>query len=192
MKLYRVRNGSFKGRWLSKAPEWIGVLDLCPVLSQHVRFLPSVQACFVHAYDFPWGEIETSGQGVSFLKPWRWWEKSVEWLLRLLRFLFTAPGVQQWLVTWVFRFGVSHQAHEPEDLCVLGSRLGLIRRQHCSSWPQDPHTLAGWGSPLWSSVTLATYGSFWRKDFSPFLLYGVHVEIKGQKGFLINNISIFR
>lgn len=127
------------------------------------------------------GEVGTSGRAVSFRRPWRWWVKALAWLLWVLRFLITASPVQQWLIAWVFGFGVSQWAQDPEDLCVLSSRLELVRRQNYLSWPQNPCALAGWGNPFWFLIFLPMAASGEENFLFPALCgsYGN----KGEKDF---------
>lgn len=94
--------------------------DFPRALSEVLGFMPSfVTICQIPPFSTSLicpcvrstqGETETSGKVVSFLKPWNGWEKTLVWLLWVLRFLFTGPCVQLGLETWGFGFGVMEQA----------------------------------------------------------------------------------
>lgn len=115
----------------------------------------------------------------SSLKSWQGWEKSLVWLLlSVLRFPFTSLLVQQWLVTWVFGFWVSQQAHDPKDLWVAGisqkAKLLVLT-------PEPMYSACMRKSSL--ILHCLIHGNFRRIGLSLLLIHSVHMETKRQKTF---------
>lgn len=137
--------GAYGGKWLSKAPEWVGVLGSKPTFVTIWQIPPFSTSLICPCLRPTQGETETSGRGVSFLKPWRGWEETLVWLLWVLRFLLTAPCAQQWLVTWVFGFWVIEQACNSEGLWCAWQQAGISQKAKLLVLTPEP-TYSGWKS----------------------------------------------
>lgn len=73
----RGRDGAYRDKWLSKGPEWSGVLGFMPSFVTICQIPPFSTSLICPCLRPTQGVTETSGKVVRFLKPWNGWEKTL-------------------------------------------------------------------------------------------------------------------
>lgn len=146
--------GVCRGEWLSKAPEWIGVLGSCPVLSNSTiqcKLDLSMPETYLGG-----GGIETSGRVSPF--------EALEGAGKVSGAVAAAgveipvrvplcPAVTSYLGIWVLGESTGLWPRGP---VVLGSGWDESEGKTALSRPQKLHHLDRRERPLWSSVALLT------------------------------------